>query len=161
MTLYPLIHAPLVIQIHVLCAICAVTVGPMALLRRSRDRWHRALGYVWVVAMFGTALSSFWISEDPMIGPFGPIHVLSILTIFGLWQGVSAARARNIPAHKGHMQNLYFWALGVAGVFTFLPGRRMNAVFSAGEASTVFASATVVIGASLALFWVTQKRRSI
>lgn len=27
------------------------------------------------------------------------------------------------------MRSLYFWAIGVAGIFTFLPGRRMNEAF--------------------------------
>ena len=161
MTLLPLIHAPLAVQCHVLCAICAIVLGPVALLRRSRDHWHRRAGYAWVIAMFGTATSSFLISETPMVGPFGPIHMLSVFTLYGLWQGVRAARARDVVAHQGHMKNLYFWAMGIAGLFTFLPGRRMNAVFATADPQTVFIVAAIVIGAGLTLLSAVQKRRLI
>lgn len=161
MTLLPLINAPFAIQLHVAFALSAVILGPLVLWRRSRDKWHRYGGYFWVLAMLGTAASSFWISESPMLGPFGLIHVLSAFTLFGLWQGVSAARAGDIRAHQHHMKNLYFWAMGVAGLFTFLPGRRMNALFSEVDPERVFVTAAMLIGTGLALFWYRQKRRVI
>jgi uncharacterized membrane protein len=126
MTLTPLLTASPFIQLHVICALLAVALGPMALLRRSRDIWHRRLGRAWVAAMVGTALSSFLIKEGQLIGPFSLIHLLSILTLWGLWDGVLHARAGRIAEHRTAMLSLYIYAIGIAGLFTLLPGRRMS-----------------------------------
>jgi uncharacterized membrane protein len=126
MTLTPFLDAPLMIQLHVVAALGAITLGPLAMLRRSRDRWHKVLGRAWVGAMATVALSSFLINEGQMFGPFSVIHLLSVLTLWGLWQAVAAARAGRIAEHRAGMLALYVWALGVAGLFTLLPGRRMN-----------------------------------
>lgn len=132
MTLTPILTAPIVIQLHVLAALCAMVLGPLAMLRQSRDIWHKRLGRAWVAAMLVTALSSFLIHEGRLLGPFSPIHLLSGLTLWGLWQIVADARAGRIAAHRTGAISLYVWALGVAGLFTLLPGRRMNeALFSA------------------------------
>lgn len=158
MTLAPLLSAPFFVQLHVCAALCAIVIGPMALWRKSRDRWHKRLGYTWVIAMAVTALSSFGISVDPIIGPFSPIHFLSVFTIWGLWQGLTAARQRNIPKHQGNMRNLYFWALGVAGLFTFLPGRRMNTVFFADAPMVGFAVVAILIGSMLLRYAYVSRR---
>jgi uncharacterized membrane protein len=44
MTFDILIAAGPVITLHVVAAILAVLLGPMALYRRSRDIWHRVAG---------------------------------------------------------------------------------------------------------------------
>jgi len=159
MSLEPILSAPIVIQIHVYSALCAVVLGPIALLRRSRDIWHRRLGKAWVVAMFLTAASSFAISEFPLFGPFGPIHLLSGLTIYGLWQGVTAARNRDIARHQIEMRNLYFWAMGVAGLFTFLPERRMNRALFDNAPQEGFILMAALIGAGLG-WYALQSRKA-
>ena len=58
-------------------------------------------------------------------GPFSPIHLLSIWTLFSL---VMAARQGNIRLHKIWMVLLYILALKVTDVFTLLPGRVMHGV---------------------------------
>lgn len=161
MSIEPLLSAGLVIQVHVVAAICAIVLGPVALLRRSRDIWHKVAGRVWVVAMLVVAVSSFWISEAPMLGPFGPIHVLSVLTLWGLFQGMRAIRRGDIVRHQGEMRGLYFWAMGVAGLFTFLPGRRMNTVFFGENAVLGFVVAALVIGGMLALYARSVRRVSV
>ena len=149
MTLAPFLDASFAIQLHICAALLAVILGPLALWRRSRDRWHKRLGYAWVVAMLVTALSSFGISEAAMIGPFSPIHALSFLTLWGLWYGVNAARQRRVVDHQKGMRSLYFWALGVAGLFTFLPGRRMNTIFFADAPLQGFILMACLIGTGL------------
>ena len=128
MTLTPLLDAPLVIQIHVIAACAAVLLGPLAMLRRNRDIWHKRLGRTWVLAMVVTALSSFAINEIRMLGPFSVIHALSVLTLIGLWQAVAHARRGQIAAHRKQVLGLYTYAIGIAGLFTLLPGRRMSEV---------------------------------
>ena len=78
--------------------------------------------------MFVLAVSGFFIHGLRMIGPFSPIHLFSILTLYGLWESISHLRARRFAAHGKAMKSLYFTALLLAGFFTLLPGRRMNEV---------------------------------
>ncbi|MEL6645340.1 MAG: DUF2306 domain-containing protein [Pseudomonadota bacterium] len=142
----PLVH------VHLLCALCAVLIGPVALWRQRRDRLHKICGYAFVAAMAGLALSGFAIPSAVFaaIGPFGPIHVLCIVTLFGLWQGVTAARRGQITRHRAHMRGLYFGALLITGLFTVMPGRALNrALFpETPEFGWIF----VTLG-TLALIW--------
>ena len=116
-----LLQAPIHIQFHVLCAVYALLIGPVAIFRPRRDRLHRWLGYSWVIALALTALSSFFIFGFRIWGPFSPIHLLSILTLFGSLRGVSLIRQGRRVEHAQQMQSLYFLALGIPGVFTLLP----------------------------------------
>ena len=150
MTLEPLLAAPAVIQLHVAAAILSVALGPVAIFRRSRDTLHRVAGRVWVVAMAITAGSSFWISEDPMLGPFSVIHVLSALTLFGLGGAIRAIRARDVARHGATMRALYAQALMLAGAFTFLPGRRMSEAFFPGAP---WLGLVIMLGLALAALW--------
>lgn len=127
-TLLPLIDADPAVQVHVGAALAAVAFGPLAVFRSRRDRWHKIVGYAWVTAMAAAAVSSFWIHGFGIVGPFGPIHLLSIWTLIALGLGVRHAVKRRFVQHRRTMKSLYFWALGVAGLFTLLPGRRMHRV---------------------------------
>lgn len=128
MTLTPLLDTPTYIQVHVIAACLSVVLGPFVILRHRRDRLHKIGGYIWCVAMFTVAVSSFWIREYALVGPFSPIHLLSVLTLWSLWTGLRHAIARRIEAHRIVFRNLYWYGLLVAGTFNFLPGRRMNEV---------------------------------
>ena len=132
MSLAPLLSASLVIQIHVLLALCAVVLTATLFSLRKGSPLHRVLGWCWVGVMGGVALSSFWIGEFRWIGPFGPIHILSLYTLVNLVLGVHAARSHDVALHRRIMRSLVFGALIIAGAFTFLPGRLMFAVVSGG-----------------------------
>ncbi len=161
MTLTPLLTAPIMVQIHVCAALLAIVLEPAALLRRSRDRWHRVFGYAWVGAMAVTALSSFGIRGTLLPIPVSPIHALSVVTICRLWQGIKAVREGRITDHQRDMRSLYFWAMGVAGLFTFLPGRRMNAVFFADAPLQGFWLMAGLIGAGLAWYAYVNRHRAV
>ena len=66
-----ILQAPIHIQFHILCAVYALLIGPVAIFRPRRDRLHRWLGYSWVVALALTALSSFlflgFVSGVPLV----------------------------------------------------------------------------------------------
>ncbi len=145
MTLAPLLTAPPIIQLHVIAVILALILGPLAMLRRSRDIWHKLLGRGWVLAMAVTALSSFLITDIRLIGRFSPIHILSVLTLFSLWQGVAHARAGRIGLHRQTMLSLYTYAIGIAGVFTMLPGRRMSDVLFGAAPWTGFFGMAILL----------------
>lgn len=138
-SLSPLLDAAPVTQLHAAAAFSALMLGPFALWRRRRDRLHKALGYVWIILMALTATSSFWIHSMPLIGPFGPIHLLSIWTLLALALGLAAAIRGEIARHRGFMRSLYLVGLGGAGVFTLLPGRVLHrALFGEDTPAALF-----------------------
>jgi uncharacterized membrane protein len=118
---------PLAIQIHLLSVAVAVPAAALQLAMSKGGSRHRTIGYIWVAAMIVAAVSSFWISSMPMLGPFGPIHILSVITLIGVPQAVMAARRGNIRAHKLAVFQLVGFALFGAGAFAiFSPGRILN-----------------------------------
>lgn len=125
----PLFSAPVAIQIHAMAAMTALVITPFQLVRKKGNGWHRGLGYLWVLSMAATALTSFWIHEIRLVGEFSPIHLLSSWVLVSLVLAIRAARQHRITVHRTYLQSAAFWGLGVAGVFTFLPGRRMSATF--------------------------------
>jgi len=148
MSLTPLLAAPLAVQIHAVAAIAAVLLGGLVLFRRKGTPMHRLLGRIWVALMLVVATSALFINEIRLIGPFSPIHLFTILTYGGVGYGLWQIRHGKVRAHKAAMQAVYFMALGLAGAFTLLPGRRMSAMLF-GE-SAGWAPSLLAIGAVLA-----------
>ena len=132
MTLTPLANASLMIQIHTALALCAIGLTIAIFTLRKGSPLHRVTGRAWVVCMGVTALSSFGIHTLNWIGPFSPIHLLSLYVLYGLVRVVQDARAGHIAAHKARMKGMVFVGLVVAGAFTFMPGRLMLQVVSGG-----------------------------
>ena len=129
MSLAPLLAAPLTIQIHAVSAIAAFVLGAVQLSAPKGVLPHRVLGWVWVGLMVVVAGSSLFIrSAWPLLGPFGPIHILSVWVLFALPRAVRAARIHQVRPHRSAMINLFIGALVIAGALTFLPGRIMHAV---------------------------------
>ena len=89
---------------------------------------HRTVGWIWVALMAAVAVSSFWIHQIRLVGPFSPIHLLSILTLVMLPLAVWRAHTHKVAAHRRAMIALFAGALLIAGLFTLLPGRIMHAV---------------------------------
>jgi uncharacterized membrane protein len=74
------------------------------------------------------AISSFWIHDIRLIGPFSPIHLLSIFTLAILPLAVWHARRHRVERHRKAMTSIFVGALVIAGLFTLLPGRIMHHV---------------------------------
>jgi len=132
MTLEPLLHAPLAVQIHVATVVPAALIGTWQIFVSTKGApLHRALGYLYLTLMSFTALSTLWVHQLMPHGPFfgfSPIHLLIPLTLFGVAGALRGAWTHNIAMHKRSMIGLYFGAILVAGGLTFLPGRIMHAV---------------------------------
>ena len=158
MTLAPLLSADPIVQVHVVSALLALGLGPAALYRRRRDRLHKLLGYVWVGAMAVVALSSFGIHSFAVIGPFSPIHALSLFTLWSLFEGMRLILSGRIVAHRTVMRNLYWYGLCVAGLFNFLPGRTMNRVLLGGQDGLGYV--VLGLGLGLTLLAVVRGRRA-
>jgi uncharacterized membrane protein len=96
----------------------ALILTPVMLLRKRGDSLHRQIGWVWVVAMFGTALVTFdlrMVSRDR----FSFIHLLSIWTLIQVPMIVWHAKHHNIPRHRSAVRGMVTGALLIAGFFTF------------------------------------------
>lgn len=158
MTFDPFFQAPAAIQLHTLCALAALVLTPVILLARKGDTRHKALGRVWVAAMALTALSSFAITEIRLIGPYSPIHLLSILTLVSLVNAVRFARRRRIEAHRKAILGAAAGLVG-AGLFTLLPGRMMSQIIFPDLAVPGFA-AVLALSLFLAGLYLRQSRRA-
>ena len=116
------------------------------------------MGYLAVLGMLGLAVTGLMIPSDlAVIGWFGPIHIFSIFTFWGVGEGLWYIWQRNIAAHRKAMQGVFFGAVGLAGVMTFLPGRTMNRVLF-GEA-TWLGWVFCAVGAALVI-WVWLRWRA-
>lgn len=148
MSLTPLLAAGATIQIHAFAAIAAFVIGAFVLWRPKGTRLHKALGRLWVVLMLVVATSALFINEIRLVGPFSPIHILVIVTYWGIGRGLWAIIVkRNVALHRACMQTVYIGALLLAGAFTFLPGRRMHDVLFGADAG--WTPALILIGAAL------------
>lgn len=133
----PFFELPVVIKVHVLSALTGVVLGPFAILRTRRDRLHKVVGYIWVLAMLSVGVSALFISSFgvAILGHFGPIHLFVVLTFVSLWQGMRAVFRGDIDAHREWLSGLYWQGLLLAGLVNFLPGRAINRMMfpDAGE----------------------------
>lgn len=132
MSFDPLFGAPYIVQVHAFLALAAIALTVAIFSLRKGSPLHRVLGWTWVITMAIVAFSSFWINEIRWVGPFGPIHILSVVALASLVSGVRNARRHNVRAHQRTMRGLVFGALLVAGAFTLFPGRIMYQVVLGG-----------------------------
>ena len=116
---------------HAIAAILAITIGGWQLFSKKGNRVHRYVGYLWVSLMLYVSISSFWIHSLQVLGIFSPIHLLSIFTIWALFESIRAARSNNLVRHKRMMKLLYILGLIITGLFTLLPNRIMFQVLLA------------------------------
>jgi uncharacterized membrane protein len=128
MSLAPLLDAAPAIPIHALAAMTAFVIGLVQLAAPKGTLPHRTLGWIWVGLMASVALSSFWIHQIRLVGPWSPIHLLSIFTLVVLPLAVWRAHQHRVADHRRAMIFIFSGALVVAGLFTLLPGRIMHGV---------------------------------
>jgi uncharacterized membrane protein len=127
-SLAPLLNASPVIQVHAFSAMAAFALGVVQLSAPKGTLPHRTAGWIWVTLMVVVAASSFWIHQLRMVGPFSPIHLLSIFVLVMLPRAVMQARHHHVRNHRNAMIGLFTGALVIAGIFTFWPGRIMYQV---------------------------------
>jgi uncharacterized membrane protein len=128
MTLAPLLNASLAIQLHAFAAMTAFALGMVQLAAPKGTLPHRTIGWIWVTLMAVVAVSTAFVHQIRLWGPWSPIHILSILTLILLPIAVWRAHVHDVRHHRRAMLGLFFGALLIAGLFTFLPGRIMHAV---------------------------------
>jgi uncharacterized membrane protein len=128
MSLAPLLDAAPGIPLHAFAAMAAFVLGVVQLAAPKGTLPHRTIGWIWVGLMASVAISSFWIHQIRLLGPWSPIHLLSIFTLLMLPLGVWRAHHHEVTAHRRIMISIFCGALVIAGLFTLVPGRIMHAV---------------------------------
>lgn len=113
------------IQGHVVAAVGALLLGPVALRARKGSRVHRGAGYVWITLMLIVAVTSVFIRDFqlPNLAGYTPIHLVTVMTFAGLGIAVAAVLRRDIRVHRRAMWSTYLGGCVIAGLFTLLPGR--------------------------------------
>ena len=128
MSLAPLLDAAPAIPIHAFAAMTAFALGVVQLAAPKGTLPHRTLGWIWVLLMLSVAISSFWIHQIRLWGPWSPIHLLSIFVLITVPLAVWRAHQHRVADHRRIMISVFAGALVIAGLFTLLPGRIMHAV---------------------------------
>lgn len=123
-------NASLAVQIHILVAFGAFVLGGYVLIRRKGTKAHKMAGRVFGLFMLITAISAIFIRQINN-GAFSWIHVFVPMTFIGLYQAITSIRKGNVKAHRKHVFTLYFAALMIPGLLSFLPGRTMWMMFFA------------------------------
>ncbi|MGJ4911084.1 DUF2306 domain-containing protein [Bradyrhizobium oligotrophicum] len=128
MSFAPLLAAEPAVLLHAVAAMTAFALGLVQFAAPKGTLPHRTLGWIWVTLMAAVAASSFWIHTIRLVGPFSPIHLLSLYTLAVLPVAVWAAHRHRVGPHRRAMITLFSGALVIAGLFTLMPGRIMHKV---------------------------------
>ncbi len=129
MNLTPILTASTAIQLHIATIIIALIATGFILTMRKGTRIHRYVGWIWAASMMVTSVITFWIDSFGMFYGFSPIHIFSLVVLFNVPYAIISIRRGNVEAHKRAMLGVTVGALGVAGLFTLMPGRIMWQVF--------------------------------
>ncbi|UQD68945.1 DUF2306 domain-containing protein [Bradyrhizobium japonicum] len=128
MSVAPLLEAAPAIPLHAFAAMAAFVLGLVQFAAPKGTLPHRTIGWIWVGLMAVVAASSFWIHQIRLVGPFSPIHLLSIFTLVMLPLAVWRAHTHQVADHRRIMIMTFVGALVIAGLFTLMPGRIMHRV---------------------------------
>jgi uncharacterized membrane protein len=136
LTLAPLLAAPVAVQFHVATVVPAALIGSWQIfLSRKGSPSHRLLGFIYIVLMSVTALSTLWVHQLMPKGPFfglSPIHLLIPVVFVGFYNALRGAVTHNTARHRYAMLSVYVGGILVAGGLTLMPGRIMHAVVFGG-----------------------------
>lgn len=111
-----------VILVHLALGVLALAAGGLLLAGPKGRRFHRVLGWAWVLAVGTVAATSLFIKTlNP--GHFSIVHLLSGYVIVALPLAVAAARRHDVERHRRYMTGMYLGGFAVNVVFILLPGR--------------------------------------
>src|SRR5471032_2280133 len=99
-SLAPLLNAGGAIPLHAFAAMAAFVLGVVQLTAPKGTLPHRTIGWIWVGLMAVVAISSFWIHQIRLVGPWSPIHLLSIFTLVMLPLAVWRAHQHRVADHR-------------------------------------------------------------
>lgn len=104
---------------HASAALAVLLLGPVNMLRRRRDRFHRLLGRSWVALMYATCVSGLFIYDHGV----SFFHVLAVFTLCTVSLGVWRIRRGDRRGHAGSMIGSYAGTLIAFAFAALLPDR--------------------------------------
>jgi len=108
MSLAPLLNAAPAIPLDAFAAMSAFALGLAQFAAPKGTLPHRTIGWIWTGLMALVAISSFWIRQIGLVGPWSPIHLLSIFTLAMLPLAVRKAHTHHVAApHRRIMIYLF------------------------------------------------------
>jgi len=109
---------------HTICAFIALGLGIAMWLRKKGTPSHKIIGKIFVLFMAVTAISALFITG--LNGKYWSwIHLFVPLTFFAIWELFHYIRQGNVKKHEKAVKGLFFGALLIPGVLSFMPGRLM------------------------------------
>lgn len=152
---------PLQIQIHLVTATLCLLLGGYLMWGKKGNKQHKVLGWIWVVLMSATAISAAFIHGIRWLGPFSPIHVFVPITFWGLYEGITHARAKNVIAHRASMRSMYWAALCIPFAFALAPTRFLTHLLGITDLGwlTTIAMATIILTVGIYYRWEKLWRR--
>jgi uncharacterized membrane protein len=121
-------QASFAVQMHILVAFGALILG-VVMFSRKKGTWaHKMTGRAFALLMLLTALSAIFIRQLNE-GSFSWIHIFVPITFFALFETFFYIRKGDVRRHKRAVTGLFFGALLIPGLFSFLPGRTMWMIF--------------------------------
>jgi uncharacterized membrane protein len=117
-----------VIKVHLYTALAALVLGAVLMMARKGRTFHRTAGWVWVVLVMTTALSTLFITSLNH-GHWSLIHLFTGWTLIILPLAVIWAKRHQVAGHRRAMMGLFYGAFAVNLAFTFIPGRTMWTLF--------------------------------
>lgn len=113
------ILATVVVIVHASAAFLAIALGPVNMIRRRRDTFHRLIGRTWVGLMYATSLSGLFITEHG----FTLFHALALFTIGTVTLAIWRIRHGDPIGHAANMIGSYIGLLIAFGFAALLPAR--------------------------------------
>ncbi len=119
-----LFNASPAIIFHTIFAFGALALGTAMFVRKKGTKSHKIIGKIFVVFMAITAFSALFITG--LNGDkWSWIHLFVPLSFFAIWELFYYVRKGNIKKHEKAVKGLFFGALLIPGLLSFLPGRLM------------------------------------
>ncbi len=131
------VRLPAAVLVHLAGMLLVLLLTPLMLLAPKGTPQHRLLGRLWALLMFGAAVHSLFFATSHLgpghlgvfTGDVSLIHALSLFVALMVPRAVWLARQHYSARHETAIRGLVIGALGVAGLFTFLPGRTLGRWF--------------------------------
>ncbi|WP_323738751.1 DUF2306 domain-containing protein [Candidatus Trichorickettsia mobilis] len=130
------------ILIHSISSIVALVLGSANLLQIKGTKIHKVLGWMFIVCMFISAISSFGIYNNK----FSLIHMLSLLVIMWLSRAIYAIRLKPenwLHIHASSIGAAYI-AILIAGVGVFVRKILLPGDSNAGYAASAFTAIILI-----------------
>ena len=119
----PLVYA------HLATVLPSFVIGTYMMVSRKGSPVHRALGKIYMLLMFTTAIITLFLPAQlgpTILGHFGFIHIFSVVVLALVPRAYFNAKNHNVRRHAQAMIGVYVGGILVAGSFALVPGRMIH-----------------------------------